>query len=354
MANAKQLPSGAWRTQITKTIDGKKVKKSFTVHPNECEGNSKKAKLKSEYLAREWSLTEESNIVHGMTVEQACERYINDRNKVLSPCTVREYQNTVKHFAPISTLSVSDIDTPKLQRLINDMSMDVGAKTIKNRISFLLSVLDYAGIDKKFKVRYPQRNSKKVVSPDIEDVQMYIRAATDFMVPIIHLAAFGSLRRGEICGLREKDISRDMNMITVAGDKILGPNGWEYKPFPKTEDSARTVQLPKFIIDMIPKKEDPEAFVFDIVPATITDRFAALSEQLGLPYTFHSLRHFSASFRTDLGIPKKYIQEIGGWVDNSTVLDRVYDNTIGSSRKKYTQITNKFIEENFHFKEAAN
>lgn len=354
MANAKQLPSGAWRTQISKTIAGEKVKKSFTVHPKDCGGDSKKAKLKSEYLAREWSLFEENNVVHGLTIEQACRQYINDRSNVLSPCTVREYQNTIKHFAPISHMYISDIDTPKLQRLINDMSMDVTAKTIKNRISFLLSVLDYAGIDKKFKVRYPQRNSKKVLSPDIEDVQMYIKAATDIMVPIIYLGAFGSLRRGEIGGLREKDISRDMNLITVAGDKILGPDGWEYKPFPKTEDSARTIQLPKFIIDMIPKKEDPEAFVFDIVPSTITERFSALSEQLGFQYTFHSLRHFSASFRTDLGIPKKYIQEIGGWVDNSSVLDKVYDNTIGSSRKKYTQITNKFIEENFHFKEAAN
>lgn len=353
MANAKQLPSGAWRTQVTKTIDGKKIKKSFTVHPKDCEGNSKKAKLKSEYLAKEWSLTEEISEIHGMTVKQACEQYINDRDKVLSPCTVREYRNTIKHFDSIASLSVNDIDTPKIQRLINDMSMDVTAKTIKNRISFLLSVLDYAGVDKKFKVRYPQRNSKKVLSPDIEDVQMYIKAATNFMVPIIHLAAFGSLRRGEICGLREKDILRDMNMVTVAGDKILGPDGWEYKPFPKTEDSTRTIQLPKFIIEMIPKKEDPEAFIFDIVPSTITDRFTELSKQLGFQYTFHSLRHFSASFRTDLGIPKKYIQEIGGWVDNSSVLDKVYDNTIGSSRKKYAQIANKFIEDNFHFEEAA-
>ena len=64
------------------------------------------------------------------------------------------------------------------------------------------------------------------------------------------------------------------------------------------------------------------------------------------------MRHFAASFRTDLGIPKKYVQEIGGWADsNSGVFDRVYDNTMESSRKKYTQITNRFIENTFFNKQ---
>ena len=32
MATAKKLPSGAWRTRATKTINGKKVTKSFTIN----------------------------------------------------------------------------------------------------------------------------------------------------------------------------------------------------------------------------------------------------------------------------------------------------------------------------------
>ena len=169
------------------------------------------------------------------------------------------------------------------------------------------------------------------------------------MKPIIYLAAFGSLRRGEIAGLREKDISRDMNTITVNGDMVQNDEGkWIYKAFPKTKDSIRTIQLPKFIISSLPTKEDPEAFIFTITPAAMSDRFKRLAKKLQLNYSLHSLRHFAASFRTDLGIPKKYIQEVGGWLDgNSSVFERVYDNKMESSRRKYTQITNKFIEDNF-------
>ena len=352
MASARQLRSGSYRVQAKKTIDGKKIVKSFTVSPKEYPGCSKKeaakkAKAKAELLAREWVLSKESSLSGEIRVKEALEQYIADRSNVISPATLREYKNTIKHFESINSIYISDIDAQKIQRLINDMSIDVKKKTIRNRISLLLSALDYAKIDTKFRLKYPQNDSKKVESPDIEDVQMYIKNAPDYMIPIIYLAAFGSLRRGEIIGLKEKNISRDMNTVTIEGNVVKSQEGWIYK-MPKTERSIRTIQLPKFVIDSLPKKEDPEDFIFDIKPGTITDRFADISRSLKLPYTFHSLRHFAASFRTDLKIPKKYVQEVGGWTDgNSSVFEKVYNNNLSSSRKKYTQIANKFIEENF-------
>ncbi len=58
MASAKKLPSGAWRTQATKIINGQRVVKSFTVNPDQFPGiplkdASKKAKSLSELQARE-------------------------------------------------------------------------------------------------------------------------------------------------------------------------------------------------------------------------------------------------------------------------------------------------------------
>lgn len=354
MASAKKLPSGAWRTQASKVINGKKVRKSFTVHPNETNGDSRKAKALSEMQAREWQFTSEDVETYGITIKQAFEGYISDKEKVLSPSTIRGYKLILDTLKSLWDISIYDIETPQIQRLVNDWSMDFKTKTIKNRITTLLSVLDYHGVNKRFKIRYPQGNSKKVVTPDIEDVQMYIDNAPDDFKPIIYLAAFGSLRRGEIAGLRGQDISRDMRTITVCGVKVLNSDKqWIYKPIPKTVGSIRTIQLPKEIFDSIPVAKDPEDFIFDMTPAAMTDRFRRLSDRLQLAYTLHSLRHFAASFRTDLGIPKKYIQEVGGWIDDSKVLDRVYDNTMASSRKKYTQIANRFIEETFFNKKKA-
>jgi len=349
MADVERLPSGAFRIRANKTINGKTVRKSFSVHPKECGGSEKLAKKKCRHMADEWILAKEESIIKGQTVKEAVESYIDSRSKVLSPSTLLGYRQILKALSPIHDVYITDIDTPTLQGLINEWCESTKRKTMKNRLSFLMSVLDYCKIDKKFKLNYGQNDSKEVQSPDVQDVKMLIDNAPDTLRSIIYLAAFGTLRRGEIAGLKQKDISRDMNTVSVNGDIVYTGEKWVYK-LPKTEGSVRTVQLPKFIIDSLPKSDDPDDFVFNLSPNAITDRFRRLSYKLGFNYSLHSLRHFAASFRSDIGIPRKYIEEAGGWESDSKILQSVYDNKLNSSRRKYTQITNNFIEENFNKK----
>lgn len=351
MATAKLLPSGAYRTQVKKTINGKVVCKSFTVHPKDCKGNARKAKDQSEMLARQWRLSAEDSEVYGIKVRDALEQYIQDRSKVLSPSTITNYKRLIPLFESVMDICVDEIKTADIQALVNEWSISVRAKTCRNRISFLLSALDYVECDKKFRIRYPNSPSKEIKAPDTEDVKMLLDNAPDILKPVLYLAAFGALRRGEIAALKQKDISRDMCTIHIHADMVLDDNKWIYKPFPKNA-LAGVVQLPKFIIDLLPCSEDPEAYVFDMNPNMISHRYERLRAKLGFSFNFHSLRHFAASFRSDLGIPRKYIEEVGRWESGSVVLERVYDNTLTSTRKKYTQIANRYIEENFKEKQA--
>ena len=351
MATARLLPSGAYRTQVKKTINGKVVCKSFTVHPKDCKGNARKAKDQSEMLARQWRLSAEDSEVYGIKVRDALEQYIQDRSKVLSPSTITNYKRLIPLFDSLMDICVDDIKTADIQALVNEWSISVRAKTCRNRISFLLSALDYVECDKKFRIRYPNSPSKEIKAPDTEDVKMLLDNAPEDLKPILYLAAFGALRRGEIAALKQKDISRDMCTVHVHADMVLDDNKWVYKPFPKNA-LAGIVQLPKFIIDLLPCSDDPETYVFDMNPNMISHRYDNLKKRLGFPFNFHSLRHFAASFRSDLGIPRKYIEEVGRWESGSVVLERVYDNTLTSTRKKYTQIANRYIEENFKEKQA--
>ncbi len=349
MATARLLPSGAYQTRITKVINGKKITKSFTVHPKECRGNARKAKDQSEMLARQWRLSAEDTETYGQKVGEAMEQYIADRSKVLSPSTITNYKRLIPLFDSIAGICVDDIKTSDIQALVNEWSVSIRAKTIKNRVSFLLSALDYVECDKKFRLRYPMNDSRDVLSPDLEDVQMLLRDAPEKLRPVLYLAAVGGLRRGELAGLKQKDVSRDMCTIFVHADMVTNGEGWAYKPFTKN-GQAGTIKLPKFIIDMLPVDDDPEAFVFGMNPTQISRRFERYRKKLGFEYTLHSLRHFAASFRSDLGIPRKYIEEVGRWETGSPVLDRVYDNTLDSSRKKYTAMANHFVEDNLRFK----
>lgn len=348
MATARLLPSGAYQTRITKVINGKKVTKCFTVHPKDCKGNTRAAKDQSELLARQWRLSAEDTHTYGLTVKDAIEMYIKDRSKVLSKSTLSGYKDIIPFFDPIKDIYVSEIKTSDIQPLINEWSISVSAKTIKNRISLLLPALDYAECDKKFRLRYPKSQPTEVHSPDLEDVQMLLSNAPESLKPILYLAAVGGIRRGELAGLKEKDISRDMRTIYVHADIVRDGNKWTYKPFTKNGQSG-TITLPKFIIDMLPFHDNPEAYVFGLNPSQISGRYNRYRRRLGFTFNFHSLRHFAASFRSDLGIPRKYIEEVGRWESGSQVLTKVYDNALDSSRKKYTQITNRYVEDNLNF-----
>lgn len=351
MANAQELQSGAYRTQASKTVNGKKIVKSFTVHPRECGGNIKMARKRSELLAREWQLQIEAE-ENTFTVSKCLKAYIADREKVLSPRTIYDYKRLIPFFDSIKDISISEIRNVNIQPLINEWSTSISKKTIQNRIGFLLSALDYSGCDRKFSLRYPQTKKVKVSAPDIKEVQLLLDNASDVMRPVIGVAAFGSLRRGEIAALKQKDILRDSNSLYIHADIVQTDNGFFYKDLPKTSDSVRTVQLPKFIIASIPNSDDPESYVFGLNPNQITSNFQHLRDKLGLKCSFHSLRHFAASFRTDIGVPQKYVEEIGGWKNDSVVLKRIYDNTLSSNRKKYTKLANDYIESNFkeHYK----
>lgn len=348
MANATKLSSGAWRTLASKTINGKKIHKSFTVHPRDCKGDSRKAKALSEMQAREWQISVENVDTYGKTVKQALDDYISDRCKVLSPSTITNYKRILPLFDSLWDICIDDVDSSKIQQIINEWSISVKAKTIKNRINLLLSALDYAECDKRFKLRYPASTSKVIKSPDLEDVQMLINNASDDFKSMLYLAAFGGLRRGEIVALKQEDISRDMCTVYVHADIVLDGNKWVYKPFPKNAQCG-TVQLPKFVIDSLPVTD---GYLFEPNPNIITHKFDRLKKLTGLPFNFHSLRHFAASFRSDLNIPEKYINEMGRW-KNSKVMKSVYDNALNSSRKKYTQIANKYLEENFNPKKIS-
>jgi hypothetical protein len=174
MANARLLPSGAYQTRATKVINGKKVTKCFTVHPKETKGNGRKAKDQSEMLARQWRLSVEDSEIYGLKVRDAIEQYIQDRSKVLSPSTITNYKRLIPLFESVLDICVDEIKTADIQALVNAWSISVRAKTCRNRISFLLSALDYVECDKKFRIRYPNSPSKEIKAPDTEDVKMLL------------------------------------------------------------------------------------------------------------------------------------------------------------------------------------
>ena len=346
MASAQKLPSGAWRTRATKIIDGKKITKSFTADPKDFGGDWRKTKKESERLADIW-LADVEYETHTTTVRQAIEDYINTRTNVLSPSTITGYDRMSGYFKNILDMNVEDITSKTLQTIINEWALDIGAKTIKNRIYFLMPVLSNAGVEKKFNLRFPKRIPKELLPPEQNEFHRLLSAAKDDEQKLtLVLGGLYTLRRSEISAIKGEDILRDMQCIYIHRGMVKDKNGkWILKEYPKTDDSVRLIKVGADIMKLIPEIE-PDEFLIKTNPNMITKNFGILRKKVCVTCRFHDLRKYAASLRSDM-MPRKYVEKVGGWKSGSTVLTSVYDKPFREKLVAYQDQFNESISQEY-------
>ena len=149
---------------------------------------------------------------------------------------------------------------------------------------------------------------------------------TDLELPVL-LAAFGPMRRGEICALRISDIKG--NVIHVQRDLVLSPSKeWVEKP-PKTLTSDRYITMPSHVMERIraavPAKDGR---LIDYNPNQLTDKFRRMLARNHIQaFRFHDLRHFCCSYLHGMGVPDIYIMQRSGHATSAT-LRQVYTHTL--------------------------
>lgn len=331
MATAKKLPSGSWRVRAfagRDPVTGKQQFVSFTAP------TKKEATLKAARFAAE---QKEHAGIYNLTVKDAVDRYIAAKAPVLSPSTYREYRGTQRrYFDDIGHKKIQSLTTEDMQLFISGLTSKVSAKTVANAYGLLSSAVSMFRPDVAFKVTLPTKQKKRPVSPDNVQVQSLFEAAAPELKICIALAAFGSMRRGEICALKHKDITGQTAHVH-ADMVITTDNVFVYKDIPKTSDSNRFIQLPSEVIDLIGDGAD-DAFIVPFNPDQITKRFVRLRKKLGLDgVKFHDLRHYYASIGAVLNIPDTYLAAFGGWTLGSGVMKNVYQNQIESASQLYAQ-----------------
>ena len=320
MATAKKLASGAWRVRVYvgKSKDGKKVYKSFTdTDKKRCE------RIAAQYLDEHREVLESDTFAHAM------EQYLESREAVLSPSTIRGYKNIQKQlltqYSAFCETPVPDITQSVLQTLVNEMTMFVSPKTIRNRTGLISAVIKSKGYMPPF-VTLPERRKPDLRIPDVDDVKRLLKTAegTDMEIPIM-LAAFAPMRRGEIVALKMEDISG--NVIHVKRAIVESSDGSLVEKSPKTYDSDRYIPMPQDVIDKIMAK----GYICDTdKPRILTLRFERLVKKCGLDgVRFHDLRHFGASYLHSKGVPEEYILARGGWSTGS-VMKTVYRHALAS------------------------
>lgn len=306
------------------TINGKKIFKSITADTR------RECILKAtEYI--------NSHPLDGsdLTIRQAVEKYIESRENVLSPSTIKEYVRILNNdIKPLYDVRIDKLDNYTLQSWVNDMN--VSPKSIANRYRFLISTIAMHS-DRRFRVTLPQpREPIRTVATE-DDVRRMLEVAKPELRKAIILGAC-SMRRGEICALKYSDLSE--NSIFVHADIVQDKDyKWIYKDHAKTPESTRHIDVsPKIISEL----GSGDGYVVNVLnPNMLTKSFTALRDDLGINISLHSLRRFYASISHALNVPDKYIQKQGGW-KNPDVMRRSYQHTLTNQEKQYaSQIADK-------------
>jgi integrase len=336
MPTARKLPSGNWRCRVYSHTDstGKKVYESFTAS----------TKTQAESMASKFANQVDRKRVSDLTVEEAVSEYIKVNENALSPSTIYNYKGYLKYYAPVSRLKIRKIDTNDMQLFISGLiNQNLSPKSIKNIYGLLRTALYHFNVDTQFRVHLPQLEKKRLKAPENTQIMALYNEASPDMKKAIILAAFHSLRRGEICGLKYKDL--DGNTLYVHSDMVKSTDGhtWVHKETPKTSVSNRIVYLTNEELQVI-GQGDPEEYIVPLVPNSIGTNFDRLKKRTGVNIRFHDLRVYFASISAVMGIPEIVTAHHGGWTEGSKSLSEHYRRPIESIDLEYANQLNTYFD----------
>ena len=284
------------------------------------------------------------------TVGEYLERWLRDYAKVnVAPKTFERYSEIVaNHLIPaLGAIVLKDLRPLHIQGHYSN-ALESGRlngkgglspRTVHHHHRILSEALRQA-------VRWRMLNinpAEAVTPPKPEEVEIEIlnndelgrllqEARPTRSYPAILLAATTGMRRGEVLGLRWRDIDLDHAVLTVAQALEETKDGLRMKA-PKTKKSRRTITLPGITVDVLRAHKIAQAeerlmlglgrndggLVFTTLdgemvrPRNLTKEFSRLVKRAGVrAVTFHGLRHTHITALLADGINPKVVSERAG------------------------------------------
>lgn len=331
---ARQLPSGSWFCRVR--IDGKDI--SIT--------RETEKEAIAEAMAVKAGIKEVKDNRSRQTVTQAIDSYIEIRQNILSPATVRGYR-TIQHgrFQHLMNKRIATITQAQWQRAVDMESRLVSAKTLTNSWRFMVSVISET-TGQHFTVRLPQiiPNERQWLTP--AQIPVFVEAIKGTDVEIPALLALSSLRRSEILNLRWKDVDLQRGILRVNGAAVVDENNKLIrKKETKNQSSRRTIPIIPPLQKALEQAEQKGEYIVNFQPGNLYPKINRICDLNGLPRVgVHGLRHSFASLAYHLKLPEKVAMQIGGWANDQT-MHKIYTHLAQEDLQKYAQSFSDFFSE---------
>jgi len=320
----------------------------------------------------------ESNI----KFEAFAKQWFEERAKYqLKERTLDDYRRMAPGiYAVIGHMRVNEITTRTIQKLVNSMmkkdentGKQISGKTIKNRITFVSSVLNYAisqGVISSNPCRgvsLPTVTASERPCYSLEEAQQLLSLLENEPInwrAFFTLAIYSGLRRGELFGLEWRDIDFDTGVITVARSSLYTPEKGVYTDTPKTKRSQRYIKLPAPVIDLLQEFKTAQnierlkvgdrwqdsgrlfvgPFGKPLNPNSAQDWFNRFCKRTGMRYiNIHGFRHLNASLLINTGADVRTVSAMLGHAQTSTTLN-IYAHTFAAAQAKASDAVAEMLD----------
>lgn len=333
---AKPIPSGSWRCRVQ--IEGKR--QQFV----------RDTKEEAEEAARQAVAAITAGVAEekkkAATVGSCIDRYIFDRESILSPSTIRGYKIVRKsRFQGMMAKDIHAITQQQWQAAINLEAKTCKPKTIRNAWGLVSSVIkENTGSTPEVRLPAAAKNTRPFL--DDQQTKTFLKAIRDTNIEAGAILALHSLRCSELMALTWGSIDTKRKTITVKGAMVLDDsNTLVLRDQNKTVTSQRIVPviIPR-LLELAKDKPASERIV-KVTPQAMYKAINKICEASGLPNVgIHGLRHTFASICFYNGIPEKAVMEMGGW-SNPAVLREIYTHLSARQKNAYIDKLSGFFEE---------
>ena len=329
-------------------------------------------KRELERLYREFEAECKRAPIVKLTVKELVDSYIKNRELLgAKATTIKGYKAAAKRVnSRFDGVSAGSLTTYQIDDFVADMANSgLSPKTIINTISILNSAYDRAVRSGQLSsnpckyVTLPKKKKPEIITFSNDELVKFwnklCEERLDYKVGY-ELCLFCGMRRSEVLGLRENDISIPFGSITISNTRHRIEGDEDIVQDTKTAQSHRALAVPEFVIEDIDKLiEEHHANPYNdtdyliqngfgqpMSPSTFTKYIKIIEDKAGLPpVSVHGLRHTFASMLNSEGVDIARISaELGHSTIGTTlnIYTHVFGNVSASSRGIADSINEKF------------
>jgi integrase len=287
--------------------------------------------------------------------------------------TIDRYkQYTSRTYEAIGHLKMDKIAPRQIQKFIhslNQMGVNentggaLSPKTIKNYLSFISTVFDYAikmevvkdNPCKNVTIPKQKKPVKKIYT--LEEAQQLLDLLQ--LEPLIYqaffvLAIYGGFRRGELMGLEWRDIDFDTGVVSISRTSQYTKEKGIFTDTTKTEESQRCLKMPDEVIALLRRykvvqdqerlkcgdqwiKSDRLFVAWNgkpMNPNTPFSWFDRFCERTGMrKVSIHSFRHLNASLLISNNVDVRTVSAALGHSQTSTTLN-IYSHAFAQAQAR--------------------